>query len=440
MGKHTDNERESPARHGRSRALTVFAAALVAGGAAALGVNRLLELHLERVRPRVECEPIFVSLRSLPSGAAVTVWDVGLREWPKAMVPAAAVRSIDSFNGLVARHPLREGQPLLAVQLSFDPDAAPGGTPPATTLTSGPTSASGDLWLPAETTASSTPAPAATRSAPAPAAPVTPPTQATIPDPVPMATVPVAAPVAAAAPPPAAAPVVTATTVTGTTPPAAPTARTPADVDPPAVAAVTPPAADPIPSAPSDPTAPPPSATGAVAVADAAGAGGAGGPTATAIAAGGGLRPLLPTTWAPSTLRSIIVPQRIALKAEDDTAAAVAAAVNSSPQRRGRTVVVTSSTAMPRTEVAAGQSPPTSPVTRIAAAPELSSPLRTAAPDQGAGGAAPQDARRSAAAQKGGQPAPKTGVSHQPAAPSRPRQQPAPSRGFRLPTFFDWSK
>ena len=224
MAKHTDNVSDAPVR-GRSRALTVFAAALVAGGAVALGVNRLLELHLERARPQVESEPIFVSLRSLPSGAAVTVWDVGLREWPKAMVPAAAVRSIDSFDGLVTRHPLREGQPLLAVQLSLDPDAATRGTVPRTTLTSGATASTGDLWLPAETTPTATPAPAVAGPRP----PETSSPQPTLPEPVPVRT-PVAPPaspaVAIAAASPAADTAATSLTVTGTAFVAAPHSAT----------------------------------------------------------------------------------------------------------------------------------------------------------------------------------------------------------------------
>jgi len=65
----------------------------------------------------VESEPIFVALRGLPQGAQVTVWDVGLRDWPKAMVPGTAMRPNDSLEGLIVRHPLREGQPVLSVQL-----------------------------------------------------------------------------------------------------------------------------------------------------------------------------------------------------------------------------------------------------------------------------------------------------------------------------------
>ena len=95
----------------------MFAAAFLAGAAAAVGINRTLDVHLAQRQPRVESEPIFVALRSLPQGAPVTVWDVALREWPKAMLPAAAMRPRDSFEGMVLRHPVREGQPVLSVQL-----------------------------------------------------------------------------------------------------------------------------------------------------------------------------------------------------------------------------------------------------------------------------------------------------------------------------------
>jgi hypothetical protein len=101
----------------RPRATTVFAAAFIAGAAAAFGVNRALDVHLAQSKPRVESEPIFVALRSLPQGASVTVWDVALRDWPKAMMPAAALRPKDSFDGAILKHPIREGQPLLAFQL-----------------------------------------------------------------------------------------------------------------------------------------------------------------------------------------------------------------------------------------------------------------------------------------------------------------------------------
>ena len=42
----------------------------------------MLDVRLAQAKPKVESEPIFVALRSLPQGAAVTVWDVALRDWP----------------------------------------------------------------------------------------------------------------------------------------------------------------------------------------------------------------------------------------------------------------------------------------------------------------------------------------------------------------------
>ena len=110
-------DHRTPARSQRPKATTVFAAAFLAGAAAAVGLNRTLDVHLAQRQPRVESEPIFVALRSLPPGTPVTVWDVALREWPKAMLPAAAMRPRDTFAGMVLKHPLREGQPILSVQL-----------------------------------------------------------------------------------------------------------------------------------------------------------------------------------------------------------------------------------------------------------------------------------------------------------------------------------
>lgn len=105
-----------PKRH-RPKALPVFLAAFVAGAAAAVGVNQALDVHLSQKKPQVESEPIFVALRSLPQGSPVTIWDVALHNWPRAMLPTTALRADDSFEGCVLRHPLREGQPLLSVQL-----------------------------------------------------------------------------------------------------------------------------------------------------------------------------------------------------------------------------------------------------------------------------------------------------------------------------------
>lgn len=139
----------------RPRATTVFAAAFIAGAAAAFGVNRALDVHIAQSKPRVESEPIFVALRSLPQGASVTVWDVALRDWPKAMMPAAALRPKDSFDGAVLKHPIREGQPLLAFQLVKAPaagDTQMVGAPAAALPAAKPVDVipQPDLWAPDE--------------------------------------------------------------------------------------------------------------------------------------------------------------------------------------------------------------------------------------------------------------------------------------------------
>jgi len=105
-------------RKHRPKASTVFAAAFLAGAAAAVGVNRAFDVHLAQSVPQVESEPIFVAIRSLPKGAPVTIYDVALREWPKAMLPSTALRANTSFDNLVLRHPLQEGQPILSLQLA----------------------------------------------------------------------------------------------------------------------------------------------------------------------------------------------------------------------------------------------------------------------------------------------------------------------------------
>ncbi len=153
-------------RH-RPKTLTVFAAAFIAGAAVAVGVNRALDVHLAQSKPQVECEPIFVALRSLPQGSPVTVWDVALRDWPKAMVPSTALKSHDTFEGHLLRHPLREGQPLLSVQLIRSAAAAtttvadptvieqPFAAPAPATVTrdvASTTDTTNDSWLPGPAT------------------------------------------------------------------------------------------------------------------------------------------------------------------------------------------------------------------------------------------------------------------------------------------------
>ena len=184
-------------RH-RPKSLTVFAAAFIAGAAAAVGVNRVLDVHLAQRRPQVECEPIFVALRPLPQGASVTVWDVALKDWPKAMLPSSALRAGDSFDGFVLRHAVREGQPLLAVQLIRSgptPQASVAGesfiapAPAAAAAAPNSTSTQADPWMPAESLAPPATTPVArTKSVVAPPSPaIEPPAQAVTSTPTPIA-------------------------------------------------------------------------------------------------------------------------------------------------------------------------------------------------------------------------------------------------------------
>lgn len=123
---------EPSAKRHRPATPTVFGAAFVAGAVAAFGINSFFDAHVARTRPQVESEPIFVALRSLPQGAPVTVWDVALRDWPRAMLPESALRAEDRFEGCILRHPLREGQPLLSVQLAR-PEGSAGAFPSSLT-------------------------------------------------------------------------------------------------------------------------------------------------------------------------------------------------------------------------------------------------------------------------------------------------------------------
>ena len=167
---------DQPRRHRPSR-VTVFTTAFVAGAAVAFGVNRMLDLHLAQTRPQVECEPIFVALHSLPQGAPITVWDVALKDWPRAMLPTSALRARDTFEGMVLRHPLREGQPLLSVQLvpaegSHGSASLPAEQPFTTPLhasqsTQAAAAPEADLWAPAAPaapTVAAVPTPRASRT------------------------------------------------------------------------------------------------------------------------------------------------------------------------------------------------------------------------------------------------------------------------------------
>jgi hypothetical protein len=165
----------STRRH-RPKATTVFVAAFLAGAVAAVVVNRMLDLHLAQAKPQVESEPIFVALRPLPQGSPVTVWDVALRDWPRAMLPSTALKASDSFEGSVLKYPLREGQPLLSVHLlpTTAATAAAAATeevfvkPQAAPPTPSRREPEPDLWTPGGTAAKPAPsAPQAARVEPA---------------------------------------------------------------------------------------------------------------------------------------------------------------------------------------------------------------------------------------------------------------------------------
>lgn len=191
------------ARSHRPRALTVFGSAFVAGAVAAFGVNSVLDAHLAASRPQVESDSILVAIRALPAGAPVTVWDVALKDWPKALVPTAAMRVTDGLEGLVARQPLREGQPILAVQVErvgTEENRVPRGDV-VSALATPPALPERDLWDPAETPVRR-PDPAPPRERPAAAA-IEPRSVATVVPPTPStpSTTPPAAPTTVAAMP-----------------------------------------------------------------------------------------------------------------------------------------------------------------------------------------------------------------------------------------------
>lgn len=324
-----------PKRH-RPKALTVFLAAFVAGAAAAVGINQALDVHLAQKKPQVESEPIFVALRSLPQGSPVTIWDVALRDWPKAMLPTTALRAEDSFEGCVLRHPLREGQPLLSVQLMRAGQTAQTAPPPTDTTFVAPSPATpvarpveADLWTPA---AAITPESTPPAAAPAPVATahpavVTPP-PATSPDvappPAPAAAF-VATPATDVPSDTAAAPVAVAATAVDAEPvpispapvavPVEPTPVADAEASPPVAVSGEPTIAEPLPGEPTPADTPPPADVGVESVVAAQSVTTPAGSTAEPMGAHA-------VSDAPARkprdgiTRYLVVPERIALQAD----------------------------------------------------------------------------------------------------------------------------
>jgi hypothetical protein len=125
-------ERTASQHEPRPRIATIFLAAFLGGAAAAVGVNRFLDLRREAEHPTVECEPIFVAARGIAAGDPVTVWDVSLKDWPKATAPSDALRMDDSLEGQFAIRTVREGQPLLRSNIAREAARSdPAGREPA---------------------------------------------------------------------------------------------------------------------------------------------------------------------------------------------------------------------------------------------------------------------------------------------------------------------
>jgi len=348
-----------PKRH-RPKGLTVFLAAFVAGAAAAVGINQALDVHLAQKKPQVESEPIFVALRSLPQGSPVTIWDVALRDWPKAMLPMTALRAEDSFEGCVLRHPLREGQPLLTVQLMRAGQTAHTDPPPTDTTFTVPTPAApiarpveADLWTPAPaTTPGSTPPGSPSGVAMAHPVIVAPP-QATSPDVAPPQSPPAQAVATAATDTPivsAAAPVSVAATPVAAEPVpvsaepiAVPVEPTPgADDEPSLPVAVSgePTVAEPLPGEPTPADTPPPADVGIESVVAAQSvttpADGSAAPAVEPMAADpAGDAPATASSRKPRDgfTRYLVVPERIALQADAGSAEPPAVQPAPAPQQ-----------------------------------------------------------------------------------------------------------
>jgi pilus assembly protein CpaB len=98
-----------------SRTVLVVALALVCGGAAAVGVNILIN---EPAAAGADTVPVVVAAVDISRGVTVSADLVKTRACPKELVPAGAITTLDEAVGRVAYLPLVKDEPVLDAKLA----------------------------------------------------------------------------------------------------------------------------------------------------------------------------------------------------------------------------------------------------------------------------------------------------------------------------------
>jgi pilus assembly protein CpaB len=99
------------------RTLMIVTLALVFGGAAAVGVHALTA-HSEGPRPHVELVPVVVAAQNIPRGDMIRAGLVRTRNYPKDMVPAGAITTVQDAIDRAVFIPLISDEPVLDTKLA----------------------------------------------------------------------------------------------------------------------------------------------------------------------------------------------------------------------------------------------------------------------------------------------------------------------------------
>jgi pilus assembly protein CpaB len=98
------------------RTILIVLLALVFGGSAAVGINKLRTPPPPPPEP--ETVPVVVAAKEVPRATTVSAQDLTTREYPKEHVPPEALTSIDEAVGRVTEGKLFKGEPILDAKLA----------------------------------------------------------------------------------------------------------------------------------------------------------------------------------------------------------------------------------------------------------------------------------------------------------------------------------
>jgi pilus assembly protein CpaB len=100
------------------RGLFVVLAALICGASAVVGVTRLHAARGVDSPAQADTSQVVVVATNVPRGRTITREDVEVRQWPKDVVPAGTVATVEDAMGRAATVPLVAGEPLLNAKLA----------------------------------------------------------------------------------------------------------------------------------------------------------------------------------------------------------------------------------------------------------------------------------------------------------------------------------